>query len=114
MFGFDLLTRKRTRNRECQTHRNREDCPKSPTGLTLADIAPGGFAKIVGFCPHLSPDRKAHLLAYGMAPGYCVHVLQHSPVTVVQVEHTELAMEVELACEIQVEDVGVRLAAPLR
>ena len=47
-------------------------------------------------------ERLNHLRAYGLVPGHCVRVLQHSPVTVVQVEHTELALEGDLARQIEV------------
>ena len=41
-------------------------------------------------------------MAYGLIPGNWVEVVQHSPVTVVQVENTELALEDELASQIEV------------
>jgi Fe2+ transport system protein FeoA len=58
---------------------------------------------VKGFCPGLSPERLAQLQSYGLLPGYWVRVLQHSPVTLIQVEQTELALETELACEVQIE-----------
>jgi Fe2+ transport system protein FeoA len=45
------------------------------------------------------------LQAYGLAPGHCVRILQHSPVTIVQIEHTELALEGGLARQVEVEGV---------
>lgn len=74
--------------------------------MTLADVPTGCRARVVGFCPGLPADRLAYLQAYGLAPGYWVRVLQHNPVTVVQVEHTELALETELACEVWVKEEG--------
>jgi hypothetical protein len=53
---------------------------------TLADLIPGQSAQVVGFSPGLSLKQQAHLLATGL-PGRSVQVLQHNPVTVVQVEH---------------------------
>jgi Fe2+ transport system protein FeoA len=53
--------------------------------------------------PGLSPERRAHLQAYGLVPGHWVRILQHSPVTIVQIEHLELAMEHGLARQVQVE-----------
>jgi Fe2+ transport system protein FeoA len=70
----------------------------------LAGIRPGRQAKILGFSANLPPDRLAHLLAYGLLPGRQVQVLQHTPVTVVQIEHFELALERALAREIRVEE----------
>jgi Fe2+ transport system protein FeoA len=69
---------------------------------TLADVRPGEGAKLLGFAPDLPPERWAHLQAYGLVPGRLVRVLQHAPVTVVQVEHCEIALENELACQIRV------------
>ena len=72
-------------------------------GATLAEIIPGGEAKVVGFTNALSAERQAHLQAYGVIAGRVVRVLQHAPVTIIQVENTELALETEMAREIQVE-----------
>jgi Fe2+ transport system protein FeoA len=69
---------------------------------TLADLLPGQGAQLQGFAPGLPPERWAHLQAYGLVPGRFVRVLQHNPVTVVQVEHCEIALEDELACQIRV------------
>jgi Fe2+ transport system protein FeoA len=51
-------------------------------------------------------ERMSHFQAYGLVPGHQVRVLQHSPVTVVEIEHTELALERELAREIQIEQIN--------
>ena len=69
---------------------------------TLADVLPGEGAQLLGFAPDFPPERWAHLQAYGLVPGRFVRVLQHAPVTVVQVEHCEIALENELACQIRV------------
>ena len=70
---------------------------------TMINIKPGGRAKVLNFSPAISPDRRAHLQAYGVVPGRCVKIIQHFPVTVIQVEQTELALETELAGKIEVE-----------
>lgn len=67
------------------------------TNRTLADVKPGEETKVAGFAPNLSPARLAHLQAYGLVEGYPVRVVQHHPVTVVQVDFVELALEEELA-----------------
>lgn len=67
------------------------------TNKTLADVKPGEQAKVAGFAPNLSPTRRAHLQAYGLVQGYPVRVVQQKPVTVVQVDFVELALEKELA-----------------
>lgn len=69
---------------------------------TLADVPPGYCARVGGFASSLSPEQLTHLQAYGLVPGHWVRVLQHSPVTVVQIEHTELALEGDLARQIRV------------
>jgi Fe2+ transport system protein FeoA len=79
-------------------------CQGDLAAPTLADIRPGCRAKVVGFCQSIPAERRAYLQAYGLAPGYWVTVVQHSPVTVVEVEHTQLALETELACEVQVSE----------
>lgn len=73
---------------------------------SLAELKPGQPARVTGFSARLDPDRKVHLQAYGVVPGRLVKVSQHSPVTVMQVEHTELALERDMARQIEVERVG--------
>lgn len=69
---------------------------------TLANVPPGERAIVAGFCERMNPERRAHLQAYGLVPGRAVQVVQQYPVTVLQVDHTELALEVELACGVKV------------
>lgn len=96
------------RERPCE----RKGCPPYELDLeeenTLANIRPGERAMVVGFCERMNPERRAHLQAYGLVPGRAVQVVQQSPVTVVQVDHTELALEVELACGVYVTDPAVK------
>jgi Fe2+ transport system protein FeoA len=73
--------------------------------LCLKDVLPGHFARVAGFSPRLSPERRTQLRAYGLVPGYRIRVLQHNPVSVIQVEHSEIALEQELAGEIFVSEV---------
>ena len=84
-----------------RNHRRHGRCRRG-AGLpeTLADVHPGQGAQLMGFAPGLSQERWAHLQAYGLVPGRFVRVLQHAPVTIVQVEHCEIALEDELACQI--------------
>jgi Fe2+ transport system protein FeoA len=74
-------------------------------GTTLADVPPGQSARVLGFTPGLAPERWMHLQAYGLTPGCMVRVTQHSPVTIVQVEHIELALEGDLARYVRVAGV---------
>ena len=75
---------------------------KPSRATSLVDIPPGGRARVVGFQVGLSDERKAHLQSYGLTPGTWVRVVQHSPVTVIQVEQLELALEGDLARQVQV------------
>jgi Fe2+ transport system protein FeoA len=82
--------------------------PKSTNRISLAEISPGMQARVIDFALSLPIDRKAHLQAYGLVPGNTVQVVQHSPVTVIQVDHTELALENSLARMVQVESIDLR------
>jgi Fe2+ transport system protein FeoA len=83
--------------------RHRHKFHHSMGKLTLADIPPGRQVYVQAFLPGLTDERRAHLLAYGIVPGHKVRILQHSPVTIVQIEHMELALEEGLARQVQVE-----------
>ena len=69
----------------------------------LGEIKPGEQAKVLGFNNAIPMDKRSHRQSYGLIPGKMVRVIQHSPVTIIQVEHTELAIEREMAKEIQVD-----------
>jgi Fe2+ transport system protein FeoA len=71
--------------------------------LSLADVPAGEKVCVCGFISGLSAEQRSHLQAYGILPGHCVKILQHSPVTIVQIEHMELALENGLARYVQVE-----------
>jgi Fe2+ transport system protein FeoA len=73
--------------------------------LTLLDVPPGCRARVTGFQDGFPADRRAYLQAYGLTPHDWVTVLQNSPVTVIRLENTELALESELADGIQVEQI---------
>lgn len=82
--------------------------PQSPSHgvnpkLTLADIPPGGDATILGFLPAMPATRRSQLQAYGLLPGLSIRVLQQTPVTIIRIEYTELAIEVDLAQQIEVQ-----------
>lgn len=72
---------------------------------TLRAMTPGQQTYIAGFSRRISPEKRALLQAYGVVPGYPVRVMQHSPVSVIQVEHSEIALEPDLAAEIFVKDM---------
>ena len=95
-------------------HRRFRDVYHGPNGdpsgfpLTLLDIPVGCHGMIEGFSADIRPARKSQLQAYGLVPGYWVEVLQHSPVTVVKIEHSEVAMENELARQV----IVINMASP--
>ncbi len=64
---------------------------------TLLDIAPGQQAEIVGFAADTDADLQERLLAYGLIAGQRVDVLGQKPLTLLQIEHMELALERILA-----------------
>ena len=69
---------------------------------TLAQVKPGSRVQIQDFLEGLSHTRQAHLQSYGVIPGNWVTVIQHSPVTIIEVDHLELALERELAERISI------------
>lgn len=75
---------------------------RSHTPMTLNEIVSGGHARIAGFAQELPPGQREHLQAYGLVEGRKVRVLQHSPAVVVRIEHLELALEAELAGQVEV------------
>ena len=66
------------------------------TGTALAQAAPGSQATIETL-ERVPLRQREQLLAYGIAPGRVVDVLQIRPVTIVRVEHAELAFETTLS-----------------
>lgn len=76
--------------------------PSKGSRATLADVVPGSQVRLEGFASSLPARQQAHLQAYGLVPGHLVRVVQHSPVTIVQIEHTELALEAGLARQIRI------------
>ncbi len=76
--------------------RHRHGQGRHPTRPTLWHVSPGQEVTILGF-EALPPDFQHYLQAYGLMPGRTVRVLAQRPVTIVQVEHTELAFEPQIA-----------------
>lgn len=81
--------------------RRRAAAVKADAG-TLRAVGPGGRARVAGL-DGLPLGPREQLEAYGLAPGRDVVVLQTAPVTVVRVEHVEIAFESSLARRIRVE-----------
>jgi Fe2+ transport system protein FeoA len=70
--------------------------------LMLAELSPGEEASVVAF-EGPAADRRAQLQAYGLVPGRRLRVVQQRPVTVLLVDHTELAIEGDLARGVKVQ-----------
>lgn len=85
-------------------HRDSGPPSESRPDRTLADVAPGQRGVVRGFGPGVQAAERQQLEAYGLSAGSRVTVLQHSPVTVVQIDHTELAFEAELAETVLIDD----------
>lgn len=74
---------------------------------TLSELPPGAEARLLGFDGLREPDVR-RLVAYGLAPGVRVRLLQKNPAVVVRAGELELALERELARSIEVAPAEVR------
>jgi Fe2+ transport system protein FeoA len=70
----------------------------------LADVRPGGRARVADVNA-LPAAQRQQLHGYGLLPGRVLRVTQRTPVTVVQIEHTELAIEPEVARAVRVDEL---------
>jgi Fe2+ transport system protein FeoA len=72
-----------------------------PCGLTLCDVKAGCRACVLRL-EGIPPARREQLEAIGLRAGRSVRVLQHTPVTIVEVDQAEIALERDLARGISV------------
>jgi Fe2+ transport system protein FeoA len=70
--------------------------------MTLAEVPAGWKARLFDW-EATPPRRRQQLRAYGLAERSWIHVLQHTPTTIILVDLTELALEQELATTILVD-----------
>lgn len=81
-------------------HRRRRrwgsDHPHGRARISLAEAPPGSEVILLGY-GQVDPAIAGSLRAYGLLPGRRVQVLAQQPVTIVQVEQTELALESQIA-----------------
>ncbi len=77
---------------------------------TLADACPGDCVTVC-FINDDADAWREHLQAYGIASGREVEVVQQKPVTVVRVDHVDLAFEADIARAIVIEDGQAVLVA---
>jgi Fe2+ transport system protein FeoA len=54
----------------------------------------------------LPAAQREQLHGYGILPGRVLHIIQRTPVTVVRIEHTELAIEIEVARAVRVDELA--------
>lgn len=73
---------------------------------TLRSVRPGSRTRVAGFTAGTADELRERLLAYGLIPGQTLSVLAQKPVTVVQIEHTELALEDILAACVEVSAIA--------
>jgi Fe2+ transport system protein FeoA len=71
----------------------------------LADVPLDQRARVVDM-RGLPTAQRDQLHGYGILPGCVLRILQRLPVTVVQIEHAELAIETEIAQAILVEELA--------
>jgi len=71
--------------------------------IPLAFVPPGREVRVAQFAAGLDPLQREQLAAYGLAESRAVTVLQQSPMTVIQSEHVEIALEHAVARQIWVE-----------
>jgi Fe2+ transport system protein FeoA len=71
----------------------------------LADVPLERRARVVDVSALPTPQRE-QLHGYGILPGRVLRVTQRTPVTVVQIEHSELAIETEVARAVQVDQLA--------
>lgn len=71
----------------------------------LADVPLYRRARVVDVSG-LPTAQREQLHGYGILPGRIVRVMQRTPVTVVQIEHIELAIETEVARAVRVDELA--------
>ncbi len=69
---------------------------KNPPGTVLA-VRPGDSVQVEAFGETMSEQHGALLRTYGIDIGRSIRVVQHRPMTVLEVDQTEVALESELA-----------------
>ncbi len=81
-------------------HRKQQRCSRGfiiqEGCISLCQAAPGSEVVIRGY-DGLAVSQRSYLQAYGMLPGRCVRILAQRPVTIIQIEETELAFEPQIA-----------------
>jgi Fe2+ transport system protein FeoA len=68
----------------------------------LTAAALGAQVVVARFADGISTHHLEQLMSYGLAEGRTIAVLRHRPMTVVLVDHTELALEHGIAACVRV------------
>ena len=74
------------------------------SACALADVPLDCRVRVVDVSK-LPAAQREQLHGYGLLPGCMLRVIQRTPVTVVQIEHTELAIELDVARAVRVDQV---------
>ena len=61
--------------------------------VPLAFLLPGARARVASLDDAIDTDQREQLIAYGLAPGRPLAVLQQQPMTLVMIDEVELALE---------------------
>jgi len=105
--GYSWIEPEQTRSgrflrRWIHRRQRRHACRRSSPAMTLAEVPAGWKARLCSW-EGTPPRRRQQLRAYGLAESGWIHVLQHTPTTIIRIDLTELALENELATTILVE-----------
>lgn len=65
--------------------------------VPLAFLLPGARAQVDALGDEIDATQREQILAYGLAPGRPVTVLQQQPMTLVMIDEIELALEDSVA-----------------
>ena len=71
--------------------------------LPLTAAEPGTAVVVTRFGSGIQPSQIEQLFSYGLVEGRVIGVLRQRPVTVVLIDHTELALEPAIAAAIGVQ-----------
>lgn len=65
--------------------------------VPLAFLLPGAHAQVDALDDAIESSQREQIIAYGLAPGRPLTVLQQHPMTLVMVDEVELALEDKLS-----------------
>jgi Fe2+ transport system protein FeoA len=96
----------RSRARQPAERTTPQDTQRVPAARgVLADVPLDHRARVVDVGA-LRASQREQLYGYGILPGCVLRVIQRTPVTVVQIEQIELAIETAIAQAVQVDELA--------